>query len=60
MKQFGEEEKTTQPEDFFGTFDLFLSSYSEAKVENERFRKEKAEEEKRKKELQVHKYMFFI
>lgn len=38
-----------QPDEFFGIFDLFLSSFAEAKADNERFRRQKEEEEKRQK-----------
>ncbi|XP_070577470.1 disheveled-associated activator of morphogenesis 2-like isoform X2 [Ptychodera flava] len=48
LKHFGEEAKTT-PDEFFGIFDIFLQSFGEAKVDNENYKKKKAEEEKRKK-----------
>ena len=54
VKSLGEDPKKTKPEDFFGIFDVFLNSFTEAKAENERFRKQKEEEERRQKlEAQV-------
>lgn len=54
MKTFAEETNSAQPDDFFGVFDLFLTSFSEAHAENEKFRRQKEEEEKRAKlEAQV-------
>ncbi|ELT93552.1 hypothetical protein CAPTEDRAFT_175180 [Capitella teleta] len=47
VKQFGEDPRSIQPEEFFGIFDLFLASFSEAKKDNERFKRQKLEEEKR-------------
>ena len=46
---FGEDPARTTPEDFFGTFDLFLQSFKDAKTDNENIRKKKEEEEKRQK-----------
>lgn len=46
-KIFGEDYKTTQPEDFFGIFDQFLMSVSEAKTDNDLAKKKRVEEEKR-------------
>ena len=52
MVLFGEEK--SQPEEFFGTFDQFLTAFQDARVDNERFKKMKEEEEKRAKmETQV-------
>lgn len=43
-----------QPDEFFGIFDQFLQSFSEAQQENENIRKRKEEEERRAKlEAQV-------
>lgn len=43
-----------QPDEFFGIFDQFLQSFSEAQQENENMRKRKEEEERRAKmEAQV-------
>ena len=51
---FGEEPSKMQPDEFFQMFDMFLTMYGEAYLENERFRKQKEEEEKRAKiEAQV-------
>ena len=48
-KLFGEDGAKIQPDEFFLIFDNFLTSFYEAKVENEATRKRKAEEEKRSK-----------
>lgn len=43
-----------QPDEFFGIFDQFLQSFSEAQQENENMRRRKEEEERRAKmEAQV-------
>ncbi|XP_049319702.1 disheveled-associated activator of morphogenesis 1 isoform X2 [Astyanax mexicanus] len=47
VKHFGEDGSSSQPDDFFGIFDQFLQSFSEAKQENENTRKRKEEEERR-------------
>uniref|UniRef100_A0A8C4NGJ5 Dishevelled associated activator of morphogenesis 2 n=2 Tax=Eptatretus burgeri TaxID=7764 RepID=A0A8C4NGJ5_EPTBU len=44
---FGEEVGRTQPEEFFGTFDLFLQSFTEAQQELEAMKRRKEEEERR-------------
>ncbi|XP_063855230.1 disheveled-associated activator of morphogenesis 1-like [Scylla paramamosain] len=49
---FGEDAKTTQPEDFFGTFDSFIDTFREAKRDLENMRKKEEEEERKKKELE--------
>ncbi|XP_041351931.1 disheveled-associated activator of morphogenesis 2-like [Gigantopelta aegis] len=48
LKAFGEE-PAVQPDEFFGIFDTFLTSFSDARLENEKMRKQKEEEEKRAK-----------
>ena len=48
LSKFSEDPKKTQPEDFFGSFDTFITSMNDAKNENEKFKKLKEEEEKRK------------
>ena len=48
-KVFGEDGAKIQPDEFFLIFDNFLTTFQEAKVENEALRKRKAEEEKRLK-----------
>ena len=54
LELFGEEPKKMQPDEFFGIFDLFLVSFTEARTDNEKFRRQKEEEEKRiKLEAQV-------
>ncbi|XP_044140879.1 disheveled-associated activator of morphogenesis 2 isoform X1 [Bufo gargarizans] len=47
MKHFGESEGKMQPDEFFGIFNLFLQSFSEAKQDLENMRKKKEEEERR-------------
>ncbi len=54
MKSFGEDPQKIQPDEFFGMFDQFITSFNDARVENERFRKQKEDEERRAKmEAQV-------
>lgn len=54
VKHFGEDASKIQPDEFFGIFDQFLQSFSEARQENENIRKRKEEEERRAKmEAQV-------
>ncbi|XP_048259001.1 disheveled-associated activator of morphogenesis 1-like [Haliotis rufescens] len=48
LKAYAEENKV-QPDDFFGVFDLFLTSFTDARLENEKMRRQKEEEEKRAK-----------
>ena len=51
---FGEDPKSTQPEEFFGIFSAFLTSVHDAKIENLQFQRQKEEEEKRaKREIEV-------
>lgn len=47
VKLFGEDPKSMQPEEFYGIFDSFLLSFSDAREENEKFKRQKEEEEKR-------------
>uniref|UniRef100_A0A673I1D9 Disheveled-associated activator of morphogenesis 1-like n=1 Tax=Sinocyclocheilus rhinocerous TaxID=307959 RepID=A0A673I1D9_9TELE len=47
VKHFGEDATRMQPEEFFGIFDQFLQSFSEAKQDNENMRRRKEEEERR-------------
>ncbi|CAN9507366.1 unnamed protein product [Ophioblennius macclurei] len=49
VKHFGEDAGRMQPDEFFGIFDQFLQSFSEAQQENENMRKRKEEEERRAK-----------
>ena len=43
-----------QPDEFFGIFDIFLSAFADARVENEKIRRQREEDEKRAKmEAQV-------
>ncbi|MBN3302876.1 DAAM1 protein, partial [Amia calva] len=49
VKHFGEDAGKMQPDEFFGIFDQFLQSFSEAKQENENIRRRKEEEERRAK-----------
>nr|XP_053627199.1 uncharacterized protein LOC128684895 isoform X2 [Cherax quadricarinatus]XP_053627200.1 uncharacterized protein LOC128684895 isoform X2 [Cherax quadricarinatus] len=52
---FGEDSKTTQPEDFFGTFDSFIDMFREAKKDLENMKKKEEEEERKKKEAERYK-----
>ncbi|XP_067841257.1 disheveled-associated activator of morphogenesis 2 isoform X1 [Heptranchias perlo] len=47
LKHFSEEEAKMQPDEFFGIFDTFLQSFSEAKQDLENMRRKKEEEERR-------------
>ncbi|KAJ6666796.1 hypothetical protein lerEdw1_018797 [Lerista edwardsae] len=47
LKHFGESEGRMQPDEFFGIFDTFLQSFTEAKQDLENMRKRKEEEERR-------------
>lgn len=47
LKHFGEEEKRMQPDEFFGIFDTFLQSFSEARQDLENMQRRKEEEERR-------------
>lgn len=54
VRHFGEDPRKMQPDEFFGIFDQFLQSFSEAQQENENMRRRKEEEERRAKmEAQV-------
>ncbi|XP_033627893.1 disheveled-associated activator of morphogenesis 1-A-like isoform X2 [Asterias rubens] len=47
IKQFGEDPTKMMPEEFYSTFDVFIQSFIEAKIDNENMRKRQEEEEKR-------------
>jgi len=47
LKHFGEEERRMQPDEFFGIFDTFLQSFSEARQDLENMQRRKEEEERR-------------
>ncbi|XP_077476468.1 disheveled-associated activator of morphogenesis 2 isoform X2 [Stigmatopora argus] len=47
LKHFGEDEGRMQPDEFFGIFDTFLQSFSEARQDLENMRRRKDEEERR-------------
>uniref|UniRef100_A0A8C2FYU0 Dishevelled associated activator of morphogenesis 2 n=1 Tax=Cyprinus carpio TaxID=7962 RepID=A0A8C2FYU0_CYPCA len=47
LKHFGEEEGCMQPDEFFGIFDIFLQSFSEAQHDLENMQRRKEEEERR-------------
>ena len=51
-KLFCEDPATSQSDEFFGVFDFFLTSFSEAKQENENIRRKREEEEKIAKQHQ--------
>lgn len=46
-KAYGEDPASSEPDEFFGIFDTFLTSFAEAKRENERIKKQREEEAKR-------------
>ena len=54
---FSEDPTTTQSDEFFGIFDYFISSFEEARADNENVRKKKEEEEKIAKQHQEVKYI---
>ncbi|KAL0969719.1 hypothetical protein UPYG_G00231390 [Umbra pygmaea] len=47
VQHFGEDATRIQPDEFFGIFDQFLQSFSDARQENENMRRRKDEEERR-------------
>ncbi|KAJ8346130.1 hypothetical protein SKAU_G00303230 [Synaphobranchus kaupii] len=47
LKHFGEEQGRMQPDEFFGIFDTFLQSFSEARQDLENMQRRKEEEERR-------------
>ncbi|XP_035529248.1 disheveled-associated activator of morphogenesis 1 [Morone saxatilis] len=47
LRHFGEDMSNLQPDEFFGIFDTFLTSFSEAKQDNENMARRKEEEERR-------------
>uniref|UniRef100_A0A671PI79 Disheveled-associated activator of morphogenesis 2-like n=1 Tax=Sinocyclocheilus anshuiensis TaxID=1608454 RepID=A0A671PI79_9TELE len=47
LRHFGEEEGCMQPDEFFGIFDIFLQSFSEARHDLENMQRRKQEEERR-------------
>eukprot|EP00095_Tigriopus_kingsejongensis_P000197 snap_masked-scaffold41_size498431-processed-gene-1.12 protein:Tk00197 transcript:snap_masked-scaffold41_size498431-processed-gene-1.12-mRNA-1 annotation:"disheveled-associated activator of" len=51
-KLFSEDAATTPSDEFFGIFDLYISSFTEAKQENENIKRKKEEEEKIAKQQQ--------
>lgn len=50
MRLFGEDPSQIQPDEFFGIFDSFLTTFQEARQDNENMRKRQEEEEKRAKQ----------
>lgn len=50
VRLFGEDPSQTQPDEFFGIFDAFLTAFSEARQDNENFKRRQEEEEKRAKQ----------
>ena len=54
LKLFGEEPHVVPSDEFFGVFELFLVSFEDARLDNERLRRVKEQDEKRqKREAQV-------
>ena len=49
---FSEDPTTTQSDEFFGTFDYFITSFEEARQDNETVKRKKEEEEKIAKQHQ--------
>ncbi|KAK7013355.1 Dishevelled associated activator of morphogenesis 2, partial [Halocaridina rubra] len=49
---FGEDTKSAQPEDFFGTFDSFIDTFKDVKKDLENMRKKEEEEERKRKEAE--------
>ena len=49
---FCEDPATTQSDEFFGIFDHFITSFGEAKMDNDNAKKKKEEEEKIAKQHQ--------
>lgn len=56
-KLFGEDSKATQPEDFFGTFDMFIDTFRDVKRDLENMKKKEEEEERKKKEAEVGRFL---
>merc|ERR1719336_2469218 len=52
---FSEDPTTTQSDEFFGIFDYFISSFEEARQDNETVKRKKEEEEKIAKQHQERK-----
>ncbi|XP_064489611.1 disheveled-associated activator of morphogenesis 1-like isoform X2 [Ornithodoros turicata] len=50
VRRFGEDPQQLPPDEFFGIFDNFLTSFSEARNDNENFRRRKEDEERRTKQ----------
>lgn len=60
LKHFGEEQVRMQPDEFFGIFDTFLQSFSEARQDLENMQRRKEEEEKRARMEAMVSHMFQI
>lgn len=61
VRLFGEDGSVIQPDEFFGIFDSFLNSFTEARQDNENFKKRQEEEEKRaKQEAEVRSWDFLF
>lgn len=50
VKHFGEDPSHLQPDEFFAIFDTFLTSFNEARQDNEAFRRKREDEQKRAKQ----------
>lgn len=50
VRLFGEDGSVIQPDEFFGIFDQFLTSFMEARHDNENFKRRQEEDEKRAKQ----------
>jgi len=54
LKLFGEEPHAVSADEFFGVFELFLVSFADARLDNERLRRLREDDEKRqRREAQV-------
>ena len=55
-RMFCEDPTTTQSDEFFGIFDHFITTFSDARMDNENAKKKKEEEERIAKQHQEVKY----
>lgn len=61
IRLFGEDGSVVQPDEFFGIFDAFLTAFTEARQDNDNFKRRQEEEEKRsKQEAEVNIFVFFF
>lgn len=60
VKHFGEDPSHLQPDEFFTIFDTFLTSFNEARQDNETFRRKREDEEKRAKQDAEVKFLVYF